>query len=91
MNIEPGDTVRSPTFKGVALEFLGYAKRFVPYDNSAEAVETGYWEMNYDIARVRMIGDDKEHEVDFDKLKLLGDGAYCCGCGQIGCQAYERP
>jgi hypothetical protein len=43
-----------------------------------------------DTSQVRaiMVGDDREHIVDVEDLKLIGEGDYCPGCGQIGCGHY---
>jgi hypothetical protein len=32
-----------------------------------------------------MVGDDRRHIIDVDDLTALDDGAFCSGCGQIGC------
>ena len=34
---------------------------------------------------VVMVGDDREHFVDFEELTPLEDDEFCAGCGQIGC------
>lgn len=34
---------------------------------------------------VIMIGDDREHLVEYDDLTKINDDDYCINCGQIGC------
>jgi hypothetical protein len=37
------------------------------------------------MARMRMVGDDREHLVDPHDIAELGEDDYCAGCGQVGC------
>ncbi len=55
----------------------------------------GYWptgrdfdgEQTYDedFVCAVMVGDDAQHCVDVDDLKVIANDAYCASCGQIGC------
>lgn len=41
--------------------------------------------IDYQTAIVVMVGDDREHVVDTERLTPLDDDDYCGVCGQIGC------
>lgn len=85
---------------GVAFYAVGMAKEVWPEsweldcteDHEHEEVCYLYGEPEeYDsdyLARVVMVGDDREHIVDIADLTEIGDEDYCPGCGQIGCRAY---
>lgn len=83
---ERGDHVRSTRFPGVALWFVGHPQRLVydpmgydPWDGEPER------EPDTTMALVRMVGDDRDHEVGLDTLTPLPEDDFCGGCGQIGC------
>lgn len=45
----------------------------------------GYHTEQPSTAIVRMVGDDRDHEVAADELEPINDDEFCGGCGQIGC------
>lgn len=77
---ERGDHVRHPRFPGVALWFIGYSPRMTNVDE-----EDYEWELDYDTARVRMVGDDLDRFVSSAELTALDEEEFCGECGQIGC------
>lgn len=91
-------TYSHPRFRGVALRYVGPAKKWEPMQYYAEDPDgnevlvddvygEGEWvdDLESNMARVIMVGDDRIHEVDADELTELADDEYCSGCGQIGC------
>jgi hypothetical protein len=86
---------RAPRFAGVALRVVGYPRKWEPslfFDpDTGEDFEAdtgdGDWYDDVDGGRVlvRMVGDDRDHELDRDELQPLKRSEFCGGCGQIGC------
>jgi len=86
-----GDHVRHPRFAGVALWFVGYKyHQECDLDDVWQDEEDrwmhGYksW-IDFETAVVRMVGDDRDHEVSSAELKALDEDEFCGGCGQVGC------
>lgn len=76
----------------VAVAFEGYPKRWEPdifVDEDGNEFEgiNGTWVEDREGGRVnvRMVGDDRIHEIDLEDLVPLDDLDYCTECGQIGC------
>ena len=82
-------------YAGVAFRFAGFPQVWEPdvalvedEDGNEVEVETddGEWvDGPDDRVIVVMVGDDRRHEVARDDLTPLEDGAFCGGCGQVGC------
>jgi hypothetical protein len=83
-------------FGGVACTVLGPVKVWEPDvffgededGNECECSEAGEGEWvdgDGSRMRVRMVGDDKVHEVDSDDIEEIPDDAFCLECGQMGC------
>lgn len=83
-----GDDVRSKRYPGIAMWVTGYATRDPdpmgwdpwdgPYDERPKVVD-------YQTAVVRMVGDDRDIEIDIADLEPLDPDDFCPECGQIGC------
>lgn len=76
MTLTRGDHVRHPRFRGIALWFVGHPPAIYTDDDDG---------IDPDTAIVRMVGDDRDHEVPTDELVRLDAESFCGGCGQIGC------
>jgi hypothetical protein len=37
------------------------------------------------IVIARMVGDDKDTEIEVSEITMIEDDKYCGGCGQVGC------
>lgn len=98
MELSTDTAYTHPSFRGVALAFVGFAKVRVPIQyfgededgneiliDSDESEE----EEDRDRAVVVMIGDDQRHTVDAEDLTELPEDGYCPGCGQTGCHCYR--
>lgn len=98
MELRTDTAYTHPSFRGVALAFVGYATNRVPIQYLTEDEEGNeVWadsdeseeEEDTDRAVVVMIGDDRHHTVDAEDLTELAEDAYCPGCGQTGCHCYR--
>lgn len=67
--------------EGIAFYLRGFVTT-VEYDYAdGEYIE----DVDTSMVRAVMVGDDREHIIDVDDLRPIGDDEYCSCCGQIGC------
>jgi hypothetical protein len=69
-----GDHVQVEGWSGVAFWFIGHP-----------VIDEDSGEVDTERALVRMVGDDRDHDVDIDDVTPLEREAFCGECGQMGC------
>lgn len=84
-----GDRVEVGTYPGIAFYIHKKATSVIPMMDDEDGEIYDYEEVDIpDTWVCIMVGDDREHEVEEEDMTLLDPEDYCCGCGQIGCNAY---
>lgn len=75
IELQRGKRYAVELYPGIAFRFVGQATYL---DDEGEEVE-------HDMVRMVMVGDDVEHWLDPEYVTELADDAYCTECGQVGC------